>query len=241
MSRYGWLAVVAVLIAGCNSAPSQTTDNTVGGANVVGYTQAPMVKQTTTLALDWGKKAQAGQVAIADVISFGGPAPAITAPAGWQMIRDDSTSTTRQSLYWHAIAANDPSTATWTFSAPVDAQGAMVLLDNVAAGAPVDMSTGSTGTGGTVTAKSVMTTANGDLIISFFATDFHLPGLAPQLPTDVNTVMNEETTPDEFWILTAYQEQFGATEDEVGTAAQLFNWVATQVSIKHGTASPQAS
>jgi hypothetical protein len=236
--KYTLIFVAAVIIAACNSAPSQTTDNTVGGANVVGYTQAPMVKQTTTLALDWGKKAQAGQAAIADVISFGGPAPAITAPAGWQMIRDDSTATTRQSLYWHAVAANDPSTATWTFSAPVDAQGAMVLLDNVAAGAPVDMSTGNTGTGGTVTAKSMMTTANADLIISFYATDFHLPGLAPQLPTDVNTVMNEETTPDEFWILTAYQQQFGATEDEVGTAVQLFNWVAAQVSIKHGTTSP---
>ena len=125
------------------------------------------------MSLDWGKKAQAGQVAIADVMTYGGPKTAITPPDGWQLIRDDSTPTTRQSLYWHAIQANDPSSSTWTFSAPVDAQGAIVLLDNVAADAPVDMSNGKTGTGGDrEVAASMTTTADGDLILIFKATDF---------------------------------------------------------------------
>ena len=111
MTRYVLIAVAAALMVGCNSGPSQTAENTVGGANVVANTQAPMAKQTTSLSLDWGPKGQAGQIAIADVISYGGPKVTITAPTGWQKIRDDSTPTTRQSLYWHAIQANEASPA----------------------------------------------------------------------------------------------------------------------------------
>ena len=200
--------------------------------------QTPLMKGTTSLSLDSGKKAQAGQVAIADVISFGGPKVTITAPAGWQLIRDDSSPTTRQSLYWHAVEANEASTATWTFSEPVDAQGAVLLLDNVAASAPIDMTSGGGGTGGTPTAKSVVTTADGDLILSFFASDFHRPDLAPTLPNDAKTVLIQEKPSHEYWILAIYQTQLGSTEDQVSSAAQLFNWIAAQVAIKKGTATP---
>jgi len=241
MIRYALIAVVAVFAVACDSSPSQLAYNTVGGANVVSTAKTPMATATTSLSLDWGKKGQAGQVAIADVLSYSGSKPTITAPAGWKMIRDDSTLTTRQSLYWHAIQANDASTWTWAFSEPVDAQGAIVLLDNVASAAPVDMTSGNTGTGGTVTPKSITSTADGDLILSYYGTDFHLPGLAPQLPANTETLINQEAASHEFWILAAYQNQFGATEDQVCTAAQLFNWVAAQVAIKreNATASPQ--
>jgi len=232
------MAAAIVVLIGCNSGPSLTAENTVGGANVVSTAQAPFANGTTSLSLDWGAKAQAGQVAIADVVSYGGSKIAITAPAGWQLIRDDSSPVTRQSLYWHAIEANDSSTAAWTFSEPVDAQGALLLLDNVAASAPIDMTTGATGTGGTVTARSVVTTADGDLILSFFASDFDRPDLAPSLPNDAKTVTIQETPSHEYWILAIYQSQLGSTEDQVSSASQLFNWTAAQVAIKKGTATP---
>ena len=237
MIRSALMVAASVFVAGCNTGPSQTAENTVGGANVVSSARAPMAKATTSLSLDWGSKGQAGQVAIADVLSYGGSKPTITAPAGWQMIRDDSTPTTRQSLYWHELRANDPSRAMWTFSEPVNTQGAVVLLDNVAASALFDMTSGNTGTGGTLTAKSIVTTTNGDLILSFYATDFHLDGLGPQMPADMKTLINQETAPNEFWILAAYQNQPGATEDLVCSAAQLFNWTAAQLTIKRGAAS----
>jgi len=241
MIRYALIGAAAVFAVGCNSSPSQTPENTVGGANVVSSAKTPMAKATTSLSLDWGAKAQTGQVAIADVLSYGGPKTTITAPAGWQMIRENSTATTRQSLYWHAIQTNDPHPATWTFNEPVDAQGAVLLLDNAAVASPVDMTSGNTGSGGTLTATPVVTTTDGDLILSFYATDFHLPGLVPQLPANTQTLMNQEAASYEFWILAAYQSPFGATEDQVSSAAQLFNWVAAQVAIKRGnaTASPQ--
>jgi hypothetical protein len=245
MIRYALVAVAAVFVVACNSSPSQTPENTVGGANVASSAQAPMAKATTSLSLDWGKKGQAGQVAIADVLSYGGAKPTITAPAGWQMIRDDSTLTTRQSLYWHAIQANDAGTAAWALSGPVDAQGAIVLLDNVASAAPVDMTSGNTGTGGTVTAKSIATTSDGDLILAFNATDFgayrhtactKCDGLNPTLPPNVSVVLNHESTALEYWILANYQNQMGDTEPQASAAPQFFNWVAAQVAIKRGVA-----
>jgi hypothetical protein len=235
MIRYALIAIAAVFAVACNSSPSQLAYNTVGGANVVSTAKTPMATATTSLSLDWGKKGQAGQVAIADVLSYGGSKPTITAPAGWQMIRDDSTQTTRQSLYWHAIQANDASTAAWTFSEPVDAQGAVLLLDNIAPGAPVDMSNVNTGTGGIVGCKSMTTTADGDLILIFKATDFGNAPLQVQIPGDMSAVVTQEKAMHQYWILATYQSQNGATEETEFSFPQLFNWVAAQVAIKHGS------
>ena len=230
--------LAAVFLVACNSGPQQSADNAVGGATVVSTAQAPIAKATTSLALDWGKKAQAGQVAIANVLTYGGSKPVITPPTGCQLIRNDSTDTTRQSLYWHAVVASDPSTSKWTFSEAVDAQGAIVLLDNVAADAPVDMTSGNSGSGGTVTAKSVTTTSDGNLILSFYATDFAHPGLLgsfAQPPPNTKTLVNQEDAPLEYWILGSYQTQNGTTDEQVCSASQIFNWVAAQVAIKHGS------
>ncbi len=246
MIKRALMVAAAVFVFACNSGPAQTPENTVGGANVVSSAETPATKGATSLSLNWGSKAQAGQVAIAVVLTYGGPKPTIAAPAGWQMIREDSTPTTRQSLYWHAVKANEPSTATWTFSEPVDTQGAMLLLDNAATTAPVDMTSGNTGTGGIeLTAKPVATTTDGDLILAFNATDFgayryatcgKCDGLNPELPTDVGVVINHQSTALEYWILTNYQKQMGETEPQASKAAQFFNWVAAQVAIKRGAA-----
>jgi hypothetical protein len=225
----------AAFVVGCNSGPSGSATNTVGGANVVASTQAPMAQATTSLSLDWGKKGEAGQVAIADVITYGGPKTKITAPDGWQLIHDDSSATTRQSLYWHQIAANDTSPATWTFSDPVDAQGAIVLLDDVLASAPVDMSNGNAGTGGDVKSDSLTTTADGDLILIFKATDFSNAPLLGQIPDDMTAVVKQEQAPHQYWIVATYQNQTGATEQTDFNFPQLFNWVAAQVAIKHAS------
>jgi hypothetical protein len=238
------MLAAAVSLGACNSGPSQTSGNTVGGANIVSATKVELAKAAPSLSLDWGKKAQGGQLAIADVVTYGGPKVTITAPTGWQLIRDDSTATTRQSIYWHAVGANEPSASSWTFGTPVDVQGAIVLLDNAATSSPVDMSAGSTGTGGTLTARSIATTADADLILSFFATDFSHPGLLgpPQaMPDDTETLINQEAAINEFWILASYQTENGATADQVVNVPQLFNWTAAQVAIRRANspATPQ--
>ena len=235
MIKRALMGAAAVFIVACNPGPPPASStNTVGGADVIASTHSKMATATTSLALDWGKKAQAGQVAIADVMTFGGPKTAITAPDGWKLIRDDSTATTRQSLYWHAIQASDPSTSTWNFSAPVDAQGAIVLLSNVA-DAPVDMSNVQTGNGGAVKSVPLTTTVDGDLILIFAATDFSNAPLSAQTPGNMTVVVAQEKDPNQYWILATWQSQTGATEDTDFEFPQLFHWVAAQVAIKHGS------
>jgi len=244
MIRQTFIAIAAVFLVTYNSSPSPASaGNTAGGPNVVSRAETPMMKGTTSLSLSVGPSGQTAQLAIADVLSYGGAQPTITAPAGWELIRDDYTQTTRQSLYWHAIAPNDPSTETWTFSDPVDAQGAVVLLDNVALDSPVDTTSGNTGgtAGGLLTAKSVATSSDGDLILSFNATDFgayrptactQCDGLKPKLPENASVVLDHETSALEYWILSNYQSQMGSTEVQVSYAPQFFNWVAAQVAIR---------
>jgi hypothetical protein len=247
MFRRSLIVIAAAVVVTYNSSPSSASaDNTAGGAVVVSSAQAPVIKATTSLALNLGTDAQSGRFAIADVLTYGGSQPSITAPEGWELIRDDSTATTRQSLYWHVIGANDSSSASWTFSDPVDAQGAILLLDNVATDSPVDMSSGNTGgdVGGTLTAKSVATTSDGDLILAFNATDFgafrptdckDCSGLNPEMPENMSVVVNHESTPLEYWILANAQSQTGDSEAQVSWAPQVFNWVAAQVAIKSGS------
>ena len=86
---------------------------------------------------------QAGQSLIASLITLDGAAPTITAPSGWQLIRDDISPTTRQSLYYHFADSNDGA-AEWKFSQPVLAQGVVLALDNVWGTDPIDSSSGET-------------------------------------------------------------------------------------------------
>ncbi len=231
-------AAAVFLLAHSNAASADAP-----GAKIISSSQAPLTKGTTTIALDISANAQIGQLAIANVITFGGSEPTITPPDGWELIRDDSTPTTRQSLYWHEIEANDSNAASWTFSEPVDAQGAVVLLDNVASDSPVDASSGNTGglAGGVLTAKSVTATASDDLILAFNATDFgayrpticeDCAGLNPALPQNASVVVNQETTAQEYWIMASYQTRIGPSELEISEAPQFFYWVSAQVAIK---------
>src|SRR5215469_14215092 len=236
MFKLALLAPLTFLILGCNSGPPPgSASNTVGGADVVASTHAPMSKKTTSLTLDWGKKAQAGQVAIADVLTYGGHNVKITPPIGWQQIRDDSTPTTRQSLYWHAITVNDPTASSWEFSTPVDAQGAIVVLSNVAEGSPVDMSNVQTGSGGDLKSNAMTTTADGDLILIFKSTDFGNAPLKWQTPDHMSAVVAQQDSPHQYWIMATWQPQNGATEATEFSFPQLVNWIAAQVAIKHGS------
>jgi hypothetical protein len=267
MIRAALIAMAAVFLVTYNCSPSSgSAGNTVARARVISSAEAPLIKGTASLSLDVGPNAQSGQLAIADVISYGGPQPTINPPDGWQLIRDDSSQTTRQSLYWHVVEPNDSNTASWTFSDPVDAQGAILLLDNVETNSPVDATSGNPGStfsdadglpdeslptigyvSGLLTAKSVATTSDGDLILAFNATDFgayrrtvceKCDGLNPMLPQDTKIVLNHESTAQEYWILANYQNQMAGTEVLLGWAPQFFNWVSAQVAIKRGTATP---
>lgn len=261
MIRAGLIVGAAVFLIAFNfSASSGDVQNAVPG--VISSSQAPITKGATSLSLDAGPNAQIGQVAIADVLTYDGSQPTISAPNGWQLIRDDYTDTIRQSLYWHAIEGNASDAASWTFSEPVDAQGAILLLNNVAPDSPIDKTSGNPGstfvdTGAVgldgfpelyyasplVTAKSVATTSDGELILAFNATDFGCrpyvcvgcTGLGPILSKDAKVVVNQESTAPEYWILANYQDKAGDSEAVVSVSPQFFNWATAQVAIRRAT------
>jgi hypothetical protein len=225
MIRRTLVVVGAVLVVAFNSPRSVASDTTTAAsASVVSFARAPMAKATTTLSLDWGQ-AQPEQMVIADVLSYSGSRPTISAPEGWHLICDDYGTTTRQSLYWHTIQANDSSAANWTFSEPVDAQGAILLLDNVASDAVVDLTDGKTSGGnGTEPVAS-----GGDLTVGFLAADIYIPGLAGQIPASTSV---KETASNEFWILSTHENQSGAARRSAAGQGRIFDWTAAQVSVK---------
>ncbi len=234
MRRALLLMLSAGLLAACNSAPPpQTAANTVGGPSVRSVVQASRASLMMRFDMGWGSQGHPNQFVIADVLTYSGGGPKITAPDGWHLLRDDHSPTTRQSLYWHLIA-NDESTAAWTFSEPLDAQGVILLLDNVATGSPVDITSGNVGTGGTLIAKSVETEDDGDLILSFFACDFSHSPLHVMAPPRMRPVVVRDDVPQEYWIFSTYQATSGDTQDVTFSAPQLFNWVGAQVAIRRG-------
>src|ERR1700722_6956327 len=139
MMRSTLIAVAAIFLITYNSSSSCAgAGNAAWVDSLISSAETPMTKGTRDLSLNVAPPADIGKLAIADVLNYNGSEPTITAPDGWQFIRDDYSLTTRQSLYWHTVEANDPTTASWAFSEPVDAQGAILLLDSATSNAPVD-------------------------------------------------------------------------------------------------------
>jgi hypothetical protein len=243
MRRVTVAAVAAILFSAnfpvlAHAADPLISQNTVGGPDVVSVMQVRNDKGSTTLSFQWDPRGQAGLLAIADVVSYSGLAPVIAVPDGWQLIRDDSDPQyTRQSLYWHVMEGDDPGTVTWTFSQPVRTQGAVILLDHAAWVSPIGMTSGNIAGSSVPSSKSVTTGQNGDLILSFYATDFgrtagpkNAMGPGQVFPDNVNVVANQDSWYP-FWILGAYQNLQGETGDVTCDGVQLATWVAAQVAI----------
>jgi len=229
------IALAAVAVSYCFASSAQSAEFNPPGIPVTSCDQAPPVNDTTSLLLDCGSKPQTGQLAVADVLTYGGSAIVITPPDGWTLIRDDSSPSTRQSLYWHVVEANEPNNETWTFSQPVDAQGVVVLLDGVADSDPIDTSNGNPGHSGTLTANPASTSSDGELVVAFYATDFEGIGPGHNQPKNMNVIVDQEDTPFEYWILAGFQGSSGDTGEVTCATPQLFNWVAAQVAFRTST------
>jgi len=201
------MAAGGILLAS-NSTTLQTTKTPLGGASIVGSSAAPLAMAVTSLTLGAGPQVKQGELLIADIITYGGSAPAIEAPPGWQLIREDTSPSTRQSLYSHIASSNEQPSA-WKFSQPVDAQGVLLTLDNAAASNSVDGSSGIAGSQA-IEAPALTTADDGDLILVFFATDFGGIAPGPEYPADMMMLVNQNLNTHAYWVLAGYQTH-GAT------------------------------
>lgn len=96
---------------------------------------------------------------------------AITAPAGWTLVRRvDNASATASSLavYYRVAGASEPANYTWTFSTSTGSAGGIQTFSNVDTAAPINVDAGqNTANGLTHTTPSVTTTvANAMLVTS---------------------------------------------------------------------------
>jgi len=237
------MAAPADILLGCTSPALDAQRVPLDGAKIVAVaqtpmavdpastTQTPMPKDVTSITLNTPSGVQPGQLLIADLMTFGGAAPTITAPSGWQLIRDDISPTTRQSLYYHFAETND-APAEWKFTQPVYAQGVVLTLDKVWSTDPIDASSGMTGPKDQTKAPALMTTDDGDLILVFFATDFAFIAPGPTFPDHTVPIVNQISDPDAYWIFASYQARRGDVAAADSPTPQLYYVAAAQVAIR---------
>src|ERR1700730_1526154 len=148
------LALCAARVASAASGISFRSVTSASGA----------VGRSLTLAAP--PRSREGDVMVATVAVRG--APAVSAPAGWKLIRTDRLGRRlRQSMYTHVVARREPARYTWRFSVAAGSSGAMADLLGVDARHPVDVSAGRAGRRGTqIVAPSLRTTRSGELLLA---------------------------------------------------------------------------
>ncbi|MGH7814719.1 MAG: hypothetical protein ACREQI_12045 [Candidatus Binataceae bacterium] len=169
---------------------------------------------------------------MADIMTYSRKKIKIVAPAGWTLIRDDFNPPIQQALYQRTIWGGDAESQRWTFNQRADAQGAVLLLDNAAREAPIEAISGSIGNGWQFTAKPVIASSRGDLVLGFYATDFPGSGLGPKIPANMSKIVDWGNMERSYWIAGEFQSGPGSTGAKVASGVQLVNWVAAQLAVK---------
>lgn len=110
---------------------------------------------------------EAGDLLLASIDVRG--QPTITAPVGWQLVREDLNGTAmRKGTYWRIATGSEPASYTWRFSAKPPAVGIMLAYSGVSTTAPIEASSGRLSTGATVSAPSVQTSVAGAQLVGLF-------------------------------------------------------------------------
>ncbi len=159
---------------------SATVFNTPPPTPVVTFRSASSAVNTvaTTLVLPKPAGVVAGDALLAVVDAQG--APAVTAPAGWALVRSDSatsaTPSVGQSVYVHIAGASEPASYTFTLAAARGAAGGILAYDNVDNANPIDAHSGAVGAGTSIAAPAVTTSGPDRMIVGLF-------GIAPDRTT----------------------------------------------------------
>jgi hypothetical protein len=96
--------------------------------------------------------------------------PGFAAPAGWNLVRQDSIKDMlRQAVYVKVARADDPATFTWSVSAARRLAGGITTFSGIDPANPVDAVNGATANGSTVTAPGVTTTVANTVLVDLTA------------------------------------------------------------------------
>ena len=125
---------------------------------------------TSSLVIPRPNSVAAGDLLLASIDVRG--KPAITAPAGWNLVRmDTNANALRKATYARIAGAGEPAASTWTFSAAFGAAGGIHAYSGVDIAAPIAVHGGRTNAKATaITAPSVIAPEANGLLVGFFAT-----------------------------------------------------------------------
>jgi hypothetical protein len=124
---------------------------------------------TTSLTIPAPAGVQPGDVELAVVDDRG--SQALGVPSGWTLVRSDQSGyTIKQDVYVHVAGASEPASYTWSYGTAAGASGGIVAYSGVDTASPINASSGTTGSGTTVTAPSVTTTVASTMLVGFFGT-----------------------------------------------------------------------
>jgi Bacterial Ig domain len=162
--------------------------------------------------------------------------PAITAPAGWTLVRLDEIATTmRQGLYVRVATGSEPSSYTWGFSKSQTAVAGILGYSGVDPTSPVDASSGLANATAvtTITAPSITTSANGDEIIGFFG----ITGTRTMTPPGGTTERFDIAASGVTYPVSASGADFeqlaaGATNDMVAVASGTGKNIGQQIALR---------
>ncbi|MCH8867979.1 MAG: hypothetical protein IID58_14160, partial [Proteobacteria bacterium] len=109
-------------------------------------------------------------VLIAHIGVDGGTGISVTPPGGWTLIRrtDNGTSIALASYYLVA-GGSEPANYTFTISGSTARTGAISTYAGVDNASPIDASSGQTGSGTSVTAASVTTASNDEMLVGLYS------------------------------------------------------------------------
>lgn len=143
----------------------------VNAAITVIQSATTSVNPGSTLSLVVPAATAVGDFMIVQITSRG--APTITAPAGWTLLRtDSSTGVLRQAVYYKFAVAGDPgATRTWSLGSSQRAVAGMMVFRGVDTTVPIDAHAGQVNAASTTVAgPSITTTSSGAMLVAFFGT-----------------------------------------------------------------------
>ena len=174
-----------------------------------------------------------GEVLVATITAAG--TGTITPPSGWTVIRD-TTTTLRQTSYYHVTGTSEPANWTWSLGSARLASGGIIAYSGVDTNVPIDASATGSGTTGNASAPSVTTNFASDTVVAAvgytgtWLTNSVTPGASTTERYDVSNAGTESEGAD-FTQATA-----GATPTKTLTPGTTGAWIAETIALDPATA-----
>jgi hypothetical protein len=205
--------------------------------SVVAASSAANASGSSSLTINKPGGTASGNVLVATITAAG--TGAITPPSGWTVIRD-TTTTLRQTSYFHVAGTSEPGSYAWTLGSAHLASGGIAAYSGVDTNVPVDASATGSGTSGSMTVPSVTTNVASDLVIAVvgstgtWSTNSVTPGASTTERYDVSNAGTESEAAD-FTQTTA-----GATPTKTVTPATSGAWIAEAIALDPATSATLA-